>query len=220
MTLSHLSTRSLARAALLVSTVALAVALLGASRAPHSSLPAALAAAPKIELRRILQAHDPAAAVAYYLSKHPEDLATYTHPVLGFSFPYITDFTVDDLQEDRGELVLVQNPAVGMGFQIFITPDDETVPLTAARIRHDLPDLSMDEVVEFSLPDDTASVRFVSHDPLLGDVGETWFRRDGHLFQLSAVAPDRALQDAWIRAIATNFTFSDDGTANASTQQQ
>ena len=43
--------------------------------------------------------------------------------------------------------------------------------------------------------------------PLLGDVGETWFRRDGHLFQLSVSAPDRELQDAWVRDIAATLTF-------------
>jgi protein gp37 len=77
-----------------------------------------------------------------------------------------------------------------------------------------------DEVVEFTLPDDTAAVRFVSHDPLLGDVAETWFRRNGHDFQLSVSAPDRELQDAWVRDIAANLTFPDDGAADASTQEQ
>jgi hypothetical protein len=135
-------------------------------------------------------------------------MATYTHPVYGFSFPYSQDFIVRAIEE--GELVLVENPAVGMGFQVFITPDDEVDPLTAERIRRDLPDMPMDEVVEFTLADETAAVRFVSHDPALGDVGETWFRRAGYLFQLSVVAPDRELQDAWLREIAANLTFADD----------
>jgi hypothetical protein len=60
----------------------------------------------------------------------------------------------------------------------------------------------------------------VSHDPLLGDVGETWFRRDGHLFQLSAVAPDRELQDAWVRDIAATLTFPEAGVPGDSVQQQ
>ena len=77
-------------------------------------------------------------------------------------------------------------------------------------IRRDLPDMPMDEVVEFTLADETAAVRFVSHAPALGDVGETWFRRAGYLFQLSVVAPDRELQDAWLREIAANLTFADD----------
>jgi hypothetical protein len=78
----------------------------------------------------------------------------------------------------------------------------------------------MDEVVEFMLPDDTSAVRFVTHDPLLGDVAETWFRKDGHLCQLSVSAPDRALQDQWMREITTDLTFPDDGPDDASTQQQ
>jgi protein gp37 len=68
----------------------------------------------------------------------------------------------------------------------------------------------MEKVVEFTLPDETAAVRFVSRDPVLGDVGETWFRRGGHLFQLSVSAPDRELQDAWLREITMSMTFADD----------
>jgi hypothetical protein len=97
-----------------------------------------------------------------------------------------------------------------MGVQLFIIPEDETGPLTAERIRHDLPDMPMEEVVEFTLPDETAAVRFVTHDSVLGEVGEAWFRTDGHLFQPSVTAPDRELQDAWLREIASNLTFADD----------
>ena len=114
-----------------------------------------------------------------------------------------------EIQDEQGELVLVQNPGVGMGFQIFITPNDATEPLTAARIRRDLPDMAMDEVTEFTLPDETPAVRFVSHDPVLGDVGEVWFTRNGSLYELSVVAPGRELQDAWLRDLAAHLTFLD-----------
>jgi hypothetical protein len=63
-------------------------------------------------------------------------------------------------------------------------------------------------------------VRFVSHDAVLGDVGETWFRKDGQVFQLSVSAPDRELQDAWVRDLAATLTFPDAGAADASLQQQ
>jgi hypothetical protein len=45
----------------------------------------------------------------------------------------------------------VTQATIEMGFQIFITPDDTTEPLTADRIRRDLLDLFMDEVMEFPL---------------------------------------------------------------------
>ena len=91
--------------------------------------------------------------------------------------------------------------------------------LSAARIQHDLPNMAMDEVVEFMLPDDTPAVRFVSHDSVLGDIGEMWFRRNGHVFQLSVSAPDRELQDLWVREIAADLTFPDDGPTSAATPQ-
>lgn len=67
--------------------------------------------------------------------------------------------------------------------------------LTAARIRDDLPDLPMAEAVELNLVDDdnTPAVRFVSHDPVLGDIGETWFRKNGYLVEVSVTTPDREL---------------------------
>jgi len=207
MTTQPLTTRSLTRFSLLVSFVALIFSLARFWTAPHAAVHTALAAASKTQLADSFTGRNPAVARSYYLTKQRGDLMIYTHPEYDFSFPYLKDFTLQEMQEDRGELVLVQNPAVGMGFQIFITPDSETEPLTAARIRHDLPDMSMDETLEFLLPDDTPAVRFVSHDPQLGDVGETWFCKDGHVFQLSVSAPDRELQDAWVRDIAAHLTF-------------
>jgi hypothetical protein len=210
MTMPQLTTRSLARLALFVSVITFVLTLARGWSVPRTPVSTALAAAPKAALADALRGQNPAAARAYYLAQTSEDLTTYTHPVYGFSFPYIKDFTVEEIEDDQGELVLVENPAVGMGFQIFITPDEEIGPLTTKRIRRDLPDMPIDEVVEFSLSDDTPAVRFVSHDPALGDVGETWFRKDGYLFQLSVVAPDRELQDAWVREITMSLMFADD----------
>jgi hypothetical protein len=206
--------------ALLASMAALGVSLARFRSLPQSPVHTALAAVSKTTLTHTFTDRDPVRAPRYYYALESGDYTTYTDPDSGVSFPYPKDFTVETMQADRGDLVLVTQPAVGMGFQIFITPDDETAPLTAARIHHDLPDLPMDEVTDFTLPDGTAAVRFVSQDPLLGDVGETWFWRDGQVYQLSVSAPDRDLQDQWIRQIAATLTFPDDGTANASTQQQ
>ena len=115
-----------------------------------------------------------------------------------------------EIQDEQGELVLVENPAVGMGFQFFMTPDDAPEPLTVERIHHDLPDMSMEDVTEFELTDGTPAVRFTTEDPLLGAVGETRSRRDGYLFQLSVSAPDRELQDLWLHEITAKLTFADD----------
>jgi hypothetical protein len=214
----HLTTRSLARLSLFASAAALIFSLTRYWTAPHTPVPTALAAAPKAALAHTLTNRDPATARAAYLTGGPEELVTYTHPVYGFSFRYPKDFTVEDLEDERGELVLVENPAIGMGFQIYITSDDETGPLTAARIHHDLPDMVMDEVVEFTQSDGTAAVRFVSQDAVLGDGGETWFRKDGHVFQLAVSAPDRELQHAWMNEIANNLAFPEQGQEGTSTE--
>ena len=61
-------------------------------------------------------------------------------------------------------------------------------------------------------------VRFVTDDLLLGDISETWFRRNGHIFQLSVKVPDREEQDLWLREITAKLTFSDDGPDGAPAQ--
>jgi hypothetical protein len=53
----------------------------------------------------------------------------------------------------------------------------------------------------------------------IGDVDETWFRKDGYMYQLSVLTPDRELQDAWMRELAAQLTFSDAGPATASIPQ-
>ncbi len=211
MTIPHLTTRSLACLALLASIAAFVLSLTRLGSALHTPVPPALAAAPKAAQAHTLTHRDPGAARAAYLTGGPEELVTYTHPVYGFRLRYPKDFTVQDLQDERGELVLVENPAIGMGFQMYITPDDETGPLTAARIQQDLPDMPMKEAVEFTLNDGTAAVRFVSHDAVLEDVGETWFRKDGRVYQLAVSAPDRELQHAWMNEINDYLTVPDEG---------
>ena len=54
-------------------------------------------------------------------------------------------------------------------------------------------------------------------DAVLGDVGETWFRKDGHVFQLAVSAPDRALQHAWMNEINDHLTAPVDGPEGTST---
>jgi hypothetical protein len=115
----HLSTRTIASLALLASVFALIVSL-ARSPAPATPVHHALAAASKTELAGSFTNRDPAAARSYYLAQQPEDLTMYTHPDYGFSFPYRKDFTVREIEDEQGELVLVENPAVGMAFQIFI----------------------------------------------------------------------------------------------------
>jgi hypothetical protein len=63
----------------------------------------------------------------------------------------------------------------------------------------------MTEVVEFTLPDGTAALRFVTEDPLLGEI---WFRA-GLSLQVLVSAYDREFQDVWIRDLAAGLTFSD-----------
>lgn len=112
--------------------------------------------------------------------------------------------------DEGGEAILVTNPAYGMGFQIFIQPWNEPGPFTEARIRRDLPDLVMENVIETELLHDarTAVLRFATRDAELGDLLEAWFVRDGYFYQLSFYVPDPEDAASWIRGFTVALAFA------------
>ena len=81
------------------------------------------------------------------------DKAEYKSELFGFSFQYPEGFKVSEFEEENGKVILfeasgktsdVESPKTSdveelAGFQIFITPFDESGPLTAERIKKDLP---------------------------------------------------------------------------------
>ena len=64
---------------------------------------------------RTADAADADAALDYYA--HPPAFTHYQHPHPGLSFEYPSDFTLAVVEEEGGEVILVTNPAYGMGFQ-------------------------------------------------------------------------------------------------------
>jgi len=113
------------------------------------------------------------------------------------------------VEEEGGDVILATNPAYGMGFQIFIQPFDEPGPLTLERIRRDLPDFLMTNVVETELISDaTPLLRFQSRDDVLGELREAWFIRDGFLYEISVHAPSAEVMDAWLRGFLQDLTFT------------
>ncbi len=136
----------------------------------------------------------------------------YTHQTLGFSFAYPNEFAISTFgvaEDEDGETILLQksdeSPNLGAellsrsvsvgsvgenGFQILITPFDEDVALTEARIRKELPGLAILDVNEILIVGEgkgaTQAVVFTSTNSFIGHSREVWFVREKRLYQISA----------------------------------
>lgn len=199
-----MTTRSIALLSLIVSAGALVVAFasLRGDSTPALREQTALAIASARALQDLLPGPSldrDAAAREHYMHTDVSDYATYTHPRYGFSFDYAADFTVQTFDDPAGEVVLVTNPALDMGLQIFMQPFDEpSEALTLARIRRDVPDFEVAEAVERHLSyTDIPAIYFRRFDPVIGELREAWFAYNGVLYQIMMHAPDQELLGAW-----------------------
>jgi hypothetical protein len=128
----------------------------------------------------------------------------YTHPELGFSFRYPRGYTLTELPQEEQGVVLVEDPTrPRQWFQVFSMPYDEAGPLTEARIRQDVPDITM----EHPAPVQVAGVSAISFVQFqTADVGKTyevWFVHNGTLYE-AATSADQA---AALQDILSTWTF-------------
>jgi hypothetical protein len=129
---------------------------------------------------------------------------TYTHPELGFSFRYPAGYTLTELPQEEQGVVVVEDPTrPRQWFQVFSMPYDEAGPLTEARIRQDVPDITM----EHPAPVQVAGVSAISfvqfQTPDVGKTYEVWFVHNGTLYE-AATSADRA---AALQDILSTWTF-------------
>jgi len=115
---------------------------------------------------------------------------TYRDAAFGFFFQYPSGYRIATTTfGDGGELVTVEKDA-SIGFQIAVTPFDEPGPLTAERIRLDLPDMVIDEPQTVQVGGDTgvSGVAFFGDNADLGKTREVWFSHAGYLYQITTYA--------------------------------
>lgn len=116
----------------------------------------------------------------------------YENAEYGFSINLPKEATSSEIDEYGADMVLIRDGTHQI--QIYITPFDEDISLTIQRIKGDIPDLEMKDVIE-SKTDGTASVSFTS---TYGDVEyrEIWMVRQMNLYQIIApLAEDEKTQD-------------------------
>lgn len=145
---------------------------------------------------------DTSATASLLPSESSSASSRYTHSAYGFSFDYPEGLTVSSFEEGGGEVILAEGKAAGGGFQIYITPFDEPGPITAERIRQDLPDMIIHDPQRAAIGGADALI-FFSEDPSLGKLREAWFSRGGYLYQVTAPAAF----DGELSKIMATFAF-------------
>lgn len=136
-----------------------------------------------------------------------EEQNVYTHPDPYFSFNYPKTMNASSFEEAEGETVLLQSsppgtggvPAAGggggtLGMQIFISPFEENITLTAERIKKDIPGIKMSGEKPVSVGNITAA-SFMGQDESLGQTYEVWLVYNKHLYQILSYASQKDLVD-------------------------
>ena len=112
-------------------------------------------------------ATDTKAFLAYVLALEPEDFATYTHPVQGFSFLYPTAYVVSTDVTDEGETVRAVSPRFQAGIEV----------------------TSGGPVDSIVWEEGTRPLVVVRPHPSLGSVADAWCMDGGDLYQVWVWAP-------------------------------
>jgi len=99
-----------------------------------------------------------------------------------FQYPQKYNITSRDI-EGGGKQILVESTEPKKGFEIDIIPFDESTPLTADRIKQDLPDIVMSDITNFTVSTSISGLSFNSADDNIGSTHEVWFIAGGALYQ-------------------------------------
>ena len=115
--------------------------------------------------------------------------AVYRNDKRSFSLGYPKELSVQEIDEGYGsETVLFTKPGQQTGFQLFITPYNDTV-ITEERIRTDVQGPTTD-FLEVVIGENIRAARFKSTTPSIGEATEVWFIRSGYLYEFTTYAAE------------------------------
>lgn len=117
-----------------------------------------------------------------------EEALLYAHADNSFQFFYPKGFRVGRVADEASETVLLQDGQNRLGMQLVVSEFQEAGPLTAERIRKDIPDLAMAYEKAVTVGGEQA-VAFISQNPSLGETREVWLVHGGRLYQFTTYAP-------------------------------
>ena len=118
----------------------------------------------------------------------PKLTKSYRNAAYGFSLRMPDDFSAQELHDEFGDTVLLQNDK-GEGIQILISPFDEDAggyTLTEERIRQDISDILISEAQPVEVGNNYKGLAFKSDNDAFGGASrEVWFVFNGSLYQIS-----------------------------------
>jgi hypothetical protein len=123
------------------------------------------------------------------------DALTYTDQKYAISFKYPKNFKVSSIPNEDGDSIVVQNIETKLGFQIDVTPFDESGSvLTKERIEHDIHNLKVENPQAITIAGSSGGIAFISDDGGTKN-REVWFAYNGNLYQMSTpISQDVLLQ--------------------------
>jgi hypothetical protein len=131
-----------------------------------------------------------------------EGLRSYENAQFRFNLLFPQELQLRQYEEKGGAVsVTFDDPNTGHGFQIFVTPYAGT-QITEDRFKLDQPSGIMDQPTDVMI-DGVRATMFFSKNPIMGDVREVWFIKNGFLYE---VVTYKEL-DEWLGNIMQSWKF-------------
>ena len=119
-----------------------------------------------------------------------------------FSLTYPNNLSFKEFDEgNNSETITFEDPVLGRGFQIFITPYAED-HITTERFRRDIPSGEIKDQTEILIAG-ARGVIFFSRNAIMGATREVWFIRGGYLYEVTTYKD----ADAWLSQIMTTWRW-------------
>ncbi len=110
---------------------------------------------------------------------------TYQMPEENLAIPKLPEFHfVSADLPDGARRVTAEGQGPKQGFEITISDYDESGPITAERIKKDIPDLVVKNHENIKIAGGVEAFSFFGHDDGLGETFEVWFSAQGKLYQV------------------------------------
>lgn len=110
----------------------------------------------------------------------------YTHPDYGFTLRYPGNLKLGKFPEGEGEIILLQGTSANEGFQIFISPYNETEEFSKEVILKADPKMKIENDKTISLGSEGISVLSFDSSNESSPTHEVWFVADGNLYQCTS----------------------------------
>lgn len=131
----------------------------------------------------------------------PSESLSYAHPDGDFTFDYLPQYQISQLEDDQGETLLLQNN--GHGLQVYISDFPANTELNSNLVRRELSGQQLDNLKDIVMPGGFNAVSFSSKDASLGNIWDVWFTRNGKFYQITS----QSVHDEVLKKVVESLKF-------------